>query len=162
MRRMWIMLAVIFLLSSCATAYNNVGGISNKGEMHVILPFENYTETSMAGLRASAILEGVMRANGYKVKERFWEHKDTDFSPVEIKELFARAKNTEARYVVTGQVNEWRYKTGIDGEPAVSITINIYDAKSGGIVWSGTAARSGWSYESLGTAAQKLMDGMFS
>ncbi|MFX6409724.1 hypothetical protein ABTG43_19290, partial [Acinetobacter baumannii] len=41
------------------------------------------------------------------------------------------AKAQGARYAVTGTVDEWRYKVGVDGEPAVGIALQIVEVDSG-------------------------------
>ena len=41
------------------------------------------------------------------------------------------AKTTGAKYAVAGSVDEWRYKVGLDGEPATGISLNVIDLTSG-------------------------------
>ncbi len=62
------------------------------------------------------------------------------------------------RYAISGSVEEWRYKTGLDGEPAVGLSLRLVDLTSGEVLWSGSAARSGWSRESLSGTAQKVLE----
>jgi polysaccharide biosynthesis protein PelC len=52
---------------------------------------------------------------------------------------------------------EWRYKVGIDGEPAVGLTLKIIDLSNGRVLWSATGAKSGWSREALASVAQSLI-----
>ena len=54
-------------------------------------------------------------------------------------------------------MDEWRYKVGVDGEPAAGVTLQIIDVASGDILWSGTGGKSGWSREALSAVAQKLI-----
>jgi hypothetical protein len=49
----------------------------------------------------------------------------------------------------------------LDGEPAVSITIFVYDAKENRVVKNVAVSGSGWVNESLGTLAQKLLNRVF-
>ena len=37
------------------------------------------------------------------------------------------ARERQARYALTGAVDEWRYKVGVDGEPAAGVTLQIID-----------------------------------
>ena len=60
-------------------------------------------------------------------------------------------------YLVTGSVEEWRYKSGLDGEPAVGLSLKITSLSDNRIVWSGSASRSGWPRESLSGTAQKVI-----
>ena len=68
------------------------------------------------------------------------------------------AKEQQARYAVSGSVDEWRYKVGLDGEPAAGITLSITDLSSGQVIWSGSAARTGWSREAVSGVAQKVVN----
>ena len=47
-----------------------------------------------------------------------------------------------------GAVDEWRYKVGVDGEPAAGVTLQIIDVASGDILWSGGVGTQGWSFVS--------------
>ncbi len=157
LRKFFVFSIFIWLfLVSCASVYQTSKVNLNKKGVYAVVPFYNFTETPMAGLRASHILEGVLRAKGYRVYNRYWKE-DDDLSTDEIKNLIRELKNKDVRYIVSGTVNEWRYKTGIDGEPAVSLTLYVIDAYTGSIVWSGSVSRSGYSFESLGVVAEKLI-----
>lgn len=87
-------------------------------------------------------------------------NRDTLFEPAERKvqdEAIRWARGTGARYAIYGAVDEWRYKVGIDGEPAVGITLHVMDLASGAVLWSGAGARTGWSREALSAVAQKVI-----
>ena len=157
MKRIHLLLFMVIFLASCASVYDTQKLPLNKEEVIAVLPFENYTETPMAGLRASSIVRGVLTSKGYKVYEGFYPQEERDLTPQEIKKLLEEVKKVGIRYAMIGSVNEWRYKTGIDGEPAVSITLKLYDLTNDAIVWGSVGSKSGWSHESLGTVAQKLI-----
>lgn len=75
-------------------------------------------------------------------------------------QALADAQESGADLIVTGTVDEWRYKSGLDGEPAVGITLEVRAADGDGIVWSGTAARTGWGREGLSVAGHKVLQGL--
>jgi len=52
---------------------------------------------------------------------------------------------------------EWRYKVGVDGEPAAGVTLQIIDVATGELLWSGSGGKSGWSREALSAVAHKLI-----
>ena len=56
-----------------------------------------------------------------------------------------------------GSVEEWRYKVGVDGEPAVGITLQLIDLPSGAVIWTASGSKTGWSREGLTATAQKLL-----
>jgi len=146
------------LLFSCSSIIQHVD--LEQDSTYTVLPFENYTDTPMAGYTVASILEASLRAKGIKVARTVWTFKDREPSKEELEKLFKEVSHN-ADYIITGTVNEFRYKTGIDGEPAVSLSVFIYDAKKGTIIKGLSASASGWSHESLGTITQKLIRDIF-
>jgi len=131
-----------------------------------VLPMVNNTDTPQAGLSAEDMVEHQLRRRGVTQLKRYPAKlsRDSLFEPTERKvseeaQQWARAQGV--RFAVLGSVQEWRYKVGIDGEPAVGVTLQVLDLASGQVVWSAAAARSGWSREALSAVAQKLLTDMF-
>ncbi len=131
------------------------------GAKWVLLPMVNHTETPQAGLRAEAITETLLRSAGVAGLERYPSGLNPDalFDPAERKaqeQAMAWAKTRKAKFAVTGSVEEWRYKVGVDGEPAVGLSLSIIDLDSGAVVYAASGGKSGWSREALSAVAQKL------
>lgn len=157
MRKFLLFFALVFLVS-CSTVTNlDHAKLNIKDKKITVLPFENYTETPLAGLRVKGIAEGVVSSKGYKLSITN-VNQDKDYSPEEIKKLLQELKESDIDYAITGSVNEFRYKTGIDGEPAVSITVKIYDIKQEKEVYTSVSSKTGWSHESITTVAQKILN----
>jgi hypothetical protein len=162
---MRLTLAVIMftLLSSCATVdHTSNGATLLRDAKWALLPILNHTDVPQAGLRAEAITESLLRARGIGTLLRYPAalNPDTLFDPAERKvqdDARAWAREQGVRYAVYGAVDEWRYKVGVDGEPAVGITLSLFDLQSGEVTWSAVGAKSGWSRESLAGVAQKLI-----
>jgi len=132
------------------------------GDTVAVLPIVNYTETPQAGLRAEAIAESLLKTGGVANLKRYPAslNPETLFEPAEresVGKALEWARTERARYALTGAVQEWRYKVGVDGEPAVGISLQLIDVASGQVVWSATGSNSGWSRESLSGTAQKLL-----
>jgi len=128
----------------------------------VLLPIANHTDTPQAGLRAEAIAETLLRARGLQTLTHYPPEINPDalFEPAERKvqqDAQKWARDQGARYALSGSVDEWRYKVGVDGEPAVGMMLQVVDLQSGNVVWSAVGGKSGWSRESLAVVAQKLM-----
>jgi hypothetical protein len=149
--------------AGCATTDSGSAGPSiERNAKWVMLPVLNHTEVPQAGLRAEAITEALLRAHGVNDLTRYpaTMSNDTLLQPSERKVLDEAdkwARTQGARYAVYGAVDEWRYKVGIDGEPAVGVALHIRDMQSNEVVWSGVGGKSGWSRESLSGVAQKLI-----
>ncbi len=126
-----------------------------------LLPFANHTETPQAGLRAEAISETLLRAKGITDLRRYPAslNNETLFEPMDRKQLDAAldwARGENIGYALSGTVDEWRYKVGVDGEPAVGLTLQLIEVSSGKVVWAAAGGKSGWSREALSAVAQKL------
>lgn len=153
-----LIFAVGFAIS-CSSVVNVYSEkLVKKEKTFVVLPFENNTETPLAGLRVASIVEAVASSKGYKIAEANYQREQKEYTQKEIEEMIAQVKEKDIDYVITGSVNEFRYKTGIDGEPAVSIVIKVYDIKNDRLVLNSSGSKTGWSHESVTTTAQKIIN----
>ena len=157
----WALLSLTWL-AGCTTVDIGAPPAIDRGAKWVLLPIMNHTETPQAGLRAEAIIDAVLRANGVRDLRRYPANlnNETLFEALDRKQMEAArawAKSAGARYAVAGAVDEWRYKVGIDGEPAVGIALDVIDVNSGEVIWSGAGGKTGWSREALSGVAQRLI-----
>ncbi|APE50986.1 penicillin-binding protein activator LpoB [Delftia sp. HK171] len=155
-------IALVGLLSACSTIDRGTAPALETNASWAVLPFENHTETPMAGNRAAAIATALINARGVGQVKRYTGDalQETLFDGREAKrrdDALAWARGEGVRYALTGAVDEWRYKVGVDGEPAVGVTLEIVDVGTGATVWSGAGAQSGWSREALAAVGQKLI-----
>jgi hypothetical protein len=145
-----------FFFSACSektlTVSNHAFPQQKEAKRITLFVLQNYTDTPRAGMRASNIVEGLLGAKGYNVV--------TVTQNVQKSNLAAIAKENNSAYYMTGAVSEWRYKTGIDGEPAVSLRLALYETQTGILVWSATGANNDWGAGSIGTTAQSLIEDM--
>lgn len=128
-------------------------------KVYAITAFSNYSQTPKAGLSAASIVESVLAEENIVVHSIIIGSEDVK-SKKSQEELFAiqkaKAKQLKADYLITGDVQEWRYKTGIDGEPVVSYSIKVIDLKNSAIVFNGVGAKSSWGHKSIGVIAQEI------
>lgn len=161
-------LLVVLLLTACSTTSSlKTGQALDAGSKWALLPLTNHTDTPQAALAAEALAEHQLRMRGVQQLMHYpvTLTRDTLFEPSERKvteEARQWAHEQGARYGVQGAVEEWRYKVGIDGEPAVGVTLQVIDLESGQTLWSAAAAKSGWSREALSAVANKVMDNLLS
>jgi len=133
----------------------------------VMLPFVNHSETPQAGERVEAMLGTLMRGRGVPYLESYAAPKDDESRLMvgdrqRLEESMGWAKSQKYEYAVTGSVEEWRYKAGIDGEPAVGVTVRIVDLGTNRIVWSSSGSRTGSASDNASGTALKLLDTMVS
>jgi len=161
-RRRLALAAALLLSAGCTTLDVAPRPELERNARWAVLPLANQTETPGAGLRAAAVVEGVLHARGVDPLARppaalgaevLFEAPAADAA----ERALSWARGAGVRYVVTGTVTEWRYRVGVDGEPAVGLALQVIDLSTGRTLWSGTGARSGFSREALSAVAQKLV-----
>ncbi len=157
-----LLLAV--LLGACSVVDRNASSKPlDRNAKWALLPIVNDTEVPQAGLRAETITEVALRRRGIEDLRHYPPalNPDSLFEPTERKatvDAMNWAREQGIRYAVTGAVNEWHYKVGIDGEPAVGVTLQIVDLRDGDrVVWSAAGGKSGWSRDALSAVAQSLI-----
>jgi polysaccharide biosynthesis protein PelC len=158
---------LVTLFAGCAS---NVHTAVNKttldsGSKWALLPLTNNTDTPQAALAAEAIVEHQLRLRGVASLQHYpiALSRDNLFEPSErkvVEEAKNWAKTQGIRFGVTGSVEEWRYKVGIDGEPAVGVSLSVLDLSNNEVVWSASGAKSGWSRHALSATAQSLLADM--
>lgn len=149
-------------LAACSTIDRGHAPALQRDASWVVLPFANHTETPLAGNRAEAIAEALLHAKGVGRVQRYpaGTQQEALFDAGDTKrqqEALSWAREKQAQYALTGSVDEWRYKVGVDGEPAAGVTLQIVEVSSGNVLWSGAGGKSGWSREALSAVAQKLI-----
>jgi len=151
----------LLFLTACndaeLTSHHSLSHIDRKSTI-AIYSMDNYTDTPHAGMRAANIAEGILLSKGYRVRSKI----NITARPMTFSEKLANARRAGVRYMLTGGISEWRYKTGIDGEPAVSLHLKLIDIAQGRIVWSATGSDSSWGNTSVGVVAQALISRMLS
>lgn len=152
----------MIVIGGCSTASYNASNTSiPKNKVYAVDVFSNYTETAMAGYRAAAITNAILLGHGYE-SLIMYDSSDEEFEKNKelLNERIKKAKENGAAFLVSGEVVEWRYKTGIDGEPAVSIIVKIYDTTTSNIIYSCVGSKNGLGYSSVGIVAQDIINRM--
>jgi len=128
----------------------------------LLLPITNFDQSPQAGERAERILASHLRINGVSQLEEYPTVDDAGQFPIlddsqRYKKAAQWAQQQTARYWITGSISEWRYKNGLDGEPAVGITLRLIDADSKAVLWTATGAKTGWGQQSVAHVANGLI-----
>lgn len=149
----------ILLFTACSSIVHKKSASLSASKTYAIASFWNYTETPMAGLRAASIVESVLSKQNIAIHSLIDGADDVSLKKTK-RELYnlqkEQAKNMNANYLITGSVQEWQYKTGIDGEPVVSYTIKVIDLASNAIIFNAVGAKSAWGHKSIGVVAQEI------
>jgi hypothetical protein len=128
----------------------------------IMLPMINHSDTPDAGNRATDITATLVRSQGitqlssYEPPVIETNQLELD-QQKELRQAINWAKQQGYNFGLSGSVQEWRYKSGLDGEPVAGITLNMIDLNNGQIIWSASGSRTGWGRESVSGVAHKLL-----
>jgi hypothetical protein len=133
-----------------------------------LLPFQNSSGTPRAGDKVEGIVATLLRNKGIDNLQIYqYQNKSAESWPIlddnRLQEdALNSARKNNSYYGITGNIEEWNYKTGVGGEPAVGLSVRVIEISSGKVVWSATGAKSGWSAETISGTAQKLLNDLLS
>jgi len=155
-----VSLMAIFIMNACISTqevqslkpFPYLHTTDKKNMVITVYAFKNYTETPQAGQRAASLVEGLLNAKGYTTINRIEEIQRSE------KEQRLRSQSGKGQYILLGSVSEWRYKTGIDGEPAISLQMKLIDTQNSRVIWSAVGSDNNWGNASIGTTAQGLFE----
>lgn len=154
-------------LSGCATTQLNAAPSPHADRQVVwcVLPPINNTSTPYAGERVEQQLGALLGAQGLPHVLLAPARSGSGPLPIdngaqEQRQALKWAHHHEARYALLGSVDEWDYKIGLDGQPAVGLTLRLLDLQSGKIIWSGAASASGGSREGLAVLSERTLAGL--
>ncbi len=175
-------LLFIIVLNACSVGQVYHGRALDNQASWVLLPVVNRSQTPQAGERVEAILVSLLRSRGVTHISHYPETSQSQVLMVlddqtRYNAALKWALTQGFRYAITGTVEEWRYKAGLDGEPAVGVTLQVIDLRRSKktaagktntttitkqeilpVLWSATGARTGWGREGIAAATQKLLD----
>ncbi len=155
MKRYNILLSLLFFFfTGCSSIVNYAPNsyIPRDGEI-AVLPFQNNTDTPLAGQRVRNILANILYIKGFKVKTISLE--DEDY--INQKKAYEISKKLRTKYFIFGSVNEWRYKTGIEAMPTVALEFRVFRREDKRVVYVASGAKNGGGGDSLGSLTQELI-----
>lgn len=157
-------LFLLWILTSCASYQVNESPPVDTQARWVIMPIINHSTTPMAGQQAEQIMSSILFNLGVK-PDIYPREKMSDFASVldervKLETAQAWLQTQSFDYVITGTIQEWHYKTGLDGEPAVGVTLELIAVETGEVLWKSSGSRAGWGRESVSSAAHTVIENM--
>ncbi|MBX3192145.1 MAG: hypothetical protein KF819_34470 [Labilithrix sp.] len=155
------------LAVSCHPRLTSVhrGGSMRASAKWVLLPVQNHSETPQAGERVEAMLDTLLRRQGVAQLDKYPPQADDDAQLLSsdrqrYEAALQWARGNKYDYAITGSVEEWRYKSGLDAEPAIALSMRVLDLQSGKVVWGATGTQTGSGGENASGTALKLLDAL--
>ena len=127
-----VLCMVLMACTETVVNYSHVFPVNLSAKIAVI-PFVNNTETPLVGERTMAIAAAIIESRGICHVTTYRDrHQSKALFPGMSKAnsqvaLLHWAQSRHARYALTGSVNEWSYKAGLDGEPVVGISLQLIE-----------------------------------
>lgn len=156
------------VLSACSSYQVPDSPAFSAAETWAIMPMANHSNTPLAAEKVEQLVATQLYAKGINTV-RYPAIQATDLQSIlddsaKQKQAQAWLSSQHVNYVITGSVEEWHYKSGLDGEPAVGITLEVKSARSGQTYWRASGSRGGWGRESVSSTGQivieELLDGL--
>jgi hypothetical protein len=153
-------LCLLALTSGCATVVTQGGATGTlRVERLLLPPFVNATTDEHAGralteMTGSALVEAglpLFQTEETLLRSAADKAQGADGRYAEL------ARTAGASHLLLGTVHEYRYKTDLDGDPAVGITLRLIDAATGQTLWQGSSGNVGYAFASVTSAAQKAV-----
>ncbi len=156
-----LLVCAVLLGAGCATVVHHGGAPTNLVVVERLLlpPFVNATDDDHAGRALTEITGSALVEAGiplYQTEETLIKSAaDKAQGPDGRYAELARA--TGASHLLIGTVHEYRYKTDLDGDPAVGLTLRLVEAATGRTVWQGTGGNVGYAFASVTSAGTKAV-----
>jgi hypothetical protein len=155
-----IALCLILFTAGCATVVTEGGSVGTiRVERLLLPPFVNATDDEHASralteMTGSALVEAglpLFQTEESLIRSAADKAQGPDGRYAEL------ARTVGATHLLIGTVHEYRYKTDLDGDPAVGITLRLIDAATGQTLWQGSSGNVGYAFASVTSASQKAV-----
>lgn len=162
MKKVLLSCAVAAIALNACSSYTGTGSVAiSKAGTIALIPFVNQSNTPLASENVQTIVGSELASKGVQYISFENENNVDDLKNIlddgyKLKQAKEWLKTQSYNYVISGSVDEWNYKAGLDGEPVVSVTIKVTDA-TGKVIFTKTGSRSGFGHESLNGAGQKVV-----
>ncbi|MCA2422601.1 hypothetical protein R7Q39_28760 [Vibrio sp. 947] len=159
-----LLIIMSMTLFSCSNYQIPDSPTFNAASSWAIMPMTNNANTPMAAEKAEQLVATQLYAKGIRTI-RYPATNSNDLRSVldsSVKQQNAQAwlATQPVDYVITGSIEEWHYKSGLDGEPAVGLTLEIQSAKTGEVYWRASGSRVGWGRESITGTGQVVIENL--
>jgi len=150
------------LLVGCSTTiHQGTAPASPTSDLRVFLaPFNNATDDDHAGRALTEITASVLLEHGITLANTELANARTRAENAAGEDgLYSESiKALNATHLLIGTVHEYRYKTDLDGDPVVGISMRLVDTATSRVLWQGSCSRVGVLFSSLSLASQKAVN----
>ena len=160
MRNFFIFLIILNILGCSSYHAERVPTVLSSNQW-AIMPVANYSQSPLAGEQLEDLLTSFLFQKGITLAHYPRQNNVSSLPQLTANPTLDHHRkwlvNQNVDYVLSGSVQEWHYKSGLDGEPAVTVVLTLHDKSTNELIWSASGARSGWGRESIGYAAHQVL-----
>ena len=152
--------ALVALTAGCATVVTRGGSTGTlRVERLLLPPFVNATDDEHASRALTEMAGSMLIEAGLPLfqTEETLLRSAADKANGPDGRYAELARTVGASHLLIGTVHEYRYKTDLDGDPAVGLTLRLIDAATGQTLWQGSSGNVGYAFASVTSAAQKAL-----
>jgi TolB-like protein len=160
-----VVIIYTLFLAACTTIQSSHQTVPAHAKWGIV-PFTNNTEVPQAGYRAMSMTMGLLEVKGVRNIKILKSNETCNQLIVcptgnpSLQRILTWARHHNVQFVMTGTVNEWVYKVGLDGEPVASVALQLYEVNHGTMIWNSVGSKFGTTRSSLGNTGQKLLQDM--
>ncbi len=161
MKSLALLFALLFL-AGCTSVVHQGGAanISKYNTRLVLAPFQNATDDENAGRALTALAGTILREHHLPLYQDETVLRKIESAPPGDGEqgYLQIAREAQATHLLIGTVHEYRYKTDLNADPVVGITLRLVTVQNGQTVWQGSSSKVGYLFASLTGTAQKAIE----
>jgi polysaccharide biosynthesis protein PelC len=162
----FLLFPVFVILAACSSLTVQQGPALDTAAPWVLLPIANNSDSAQAAEKLEAMLSTLLRTHGIS-KLSFYSPPAESVATIPVlddtvrfERALAWARSRDFKYGITGSIQEWHYKSSVEREPAVGLTLRVLNISTGEVLWSASGARSGWGRDTLSGTALDLAGNM--
>ncbi len=152
--------ALLFLTACSSIKYEGPAGtlLARKDVKILLVTFDNATDSESAPIALTAMTASTLSSS--KVN---YGTTDSNLPPLKNKETGERstwfdiAREGGYTHLLRGTVHEYRYKTDLDGDPAVGVSMRLINVADSTTVWHASSSATGYAYASLSSASMQAV-----
>lgn len=173
----WLLFCAVLTISGCASITSTGSVSASASAKWVVLPINNLSSAPLAHESAAALIETQLRQRGVSQVQRAVNNTPSNLAAIldnsgDLGQVMLEAKASGARFGITGDIHEWRYKNGIDKEPVVGLSLKLIDLSASTVsesmsahvathltrvIWQASHTKTGWGFASLAGVADGVI-----
>jgi len=150
--------AISLLMCACSSVSYKGSSALGKNATHakfLLIPLDNATDSEAASTALTEMTASALQAKGIayvRMQERQPPvNAETNNKPTWLD----YAKENGFTHLLRGTVTEYHYKTDLDGDPAVGLSMHIINVETGETQWQASSSATGFGLTSLSEAGQR-------